>query len=148
MTGPGDTAEVPVEILTRLRSVCLALPETYEERAWVGTRWRIRTRTFAHVLPIESGWPPAHARVAAVDGPVTVMTFRAPIPEVEALSSAGHPFFRPQWGTNVLGMVFDAGTDWEQVAELLTESYCVMAPKKLAGKVSRPGEDLHPTSDM
>ena len=36
-------------------SLCLALPEAYEEEAWVGTRWRIRTKTFAHVLMIDRG---------------------------------------------------------------------------------------------
>ncbi|MCW2798958.1 MAG: hypothetical protein JWQ70_430, partial [Aeromicrobium sp.] len=41
--------EVPPEILDRLRPICLGLPEAYEEPAWTGTRWRVRTRTFAHV---------------------------------------------------------------------------------------------------
>ena len=43
----------------------------------MGTRWRIRKRTFAHVLTIEAGWPPAYARAAATDGPCTVLTFRS-----------------------------------------------------------------------
>jgi hypothetical protein len=64
--------DVPPEIVARLRAVCLGLPEAYEEQAWVGTRWRVRTRTFAHVLTVDAGWPPAYARAAATDGPVTV----------------------------------------------------------------------------
>jgi hypothetical protein len=56
-----------------------------------------------------------------------------------ALSNAGPPFFRPAWGSDVVGMVLGAGVEWEEVAELLTESYCVLAPKKLAGLVERPG---------
>ena len=48
------------------------LPEAYEEQAWVGTRWRVGTRTFAHVLAVDSGWPPAYARAAGSDGPLTV----------------------------------------------------------------------------
>jgi hypothetical protein len=36
-------------------------------------------------------------------------------------------------------MVLDDDTDWEEVRELVTESYCVLAPKKLvAGRRSRP----------
>lgn len=35
-------------------------------------------------------------------------------------------------------MVLDADVDWDEVAELLTESYCVMAPKKLVQMVNRP----------
>jgi hypothetical protein len=29
--------------------------------------------------------------------------------------------------------------DWTEVAELLTESYCVQAPQKLVRQVRRPG---------
>jgi hypothetical protein len=36
-------------------------------------------------------------------------------------------------------MVLDDHTDWEEVAELMTESYCVLAPKKLVALVDRPG---------
>jgi hypothetical protein len=34
-------------------------------------------------------------------------------------------------------MVLTDRTDWDEVAELLTESYCVLAPKKLVGLVRR-----------
>ncbi len=124
-----EYADVPPDIVAMLRSVCLGLPETLEEQAWAGTRWRIRKRTFAHVLTTDSA-----------DGPVTVMTFRSSGPELDALHSAGHPFFRPGWGTNVVGMVLDAGVERDEVAELVTESYCIMAPKKLVELVARPTE--------
>ena len=122
-----DYADVPAEVVAALRAICLGLPETVEEQAWAGTRWRIRTRTFAHVLTVDS---PA--------GPTTILTFRSSGPELDALWAAGHPFFRTGWGTNVVGMVIDAATDWDEVAELMTESYCVLAPKKLATLVERP----------
>lgn len=35
-------------------------------------------------------------------------------------------------------MVLDGQTDWDVVAELMTESYCVLAPKKLVALVDRP----------
>jgi hypothetical protein len=133
-----EAADVPAEIVARLRPVCLGLPEAYEEQAWVGTRWRIRTKTFAHVLTIDSGWPPAYARAAGDDGPITVLTFQAAGPELDALGNAGRPFFRPRWGRDILGMVLDAGADWDEVAELLTESYLILAPKKLAESVRPP----------
>jgi YjbR protein len=133
-----EYADVPLEIVTELRLVCLALPEACEESAWVGTRWRIRNRTFAHVLTVDSGWPPAYARAAGTTGPVTVLTFRSSGPELDALRSAGKPFFAPRWRAEEVGMVIDAGVDWNEVAELLTESYCVLAPKKLVELVNRP----------
>lgn len=135
MTGPGD---VPPEILDRLRPVCLGLPETYEEPAWVGVRWRIRSRTFAHVYLVDADHAAARARAAAADQPTCVLTFRSPGDEFAGLIAGGPPFFRPGWGTDVVGMVLDDGVDSDEVAELLTESYCVLAPKRLAALVDRP----------
>jgi hypothetical protein len=129
---------VPAEIVAELRSVCLGLPETYEEQAWAGTRWRIRGRTFAHVLEIESGWPPAYARAAETNGPSWVLMFRAAGPELDVLRSTGRPFFAPKWRADEVGMILPEGIDWKEVAELLTESYCVVAPKRLSESVDRP----------
>jgi len=133
-----ERPDVPLEVVAGIRAVCLGLPEAYEEPAWVGTRWRIRSRTFAHVLVVDAGWPPVYARAAGTDGPATVLTFRSSGPELDALGGARHPFFRPLWPPDMVGLVLDAGVDWDEVAELLTESYCVMAPKKLVELVDRP----------
>jgi hypothetical protein len=62
--------EVPREIVARLRSICLDLPEASEEPAWVGTRWSVRKNNFAHVLMIDAGWPPAYAKAAGASGPI------------------------------------------------------------------------------
>lgn len=136
-----EPAEVAVEILAVLRSVCLSLPEAYGEAAWVGTRWSVHRRAFAHVLKVEQGWPPAYARAAASHGPTTVMTFRSAGAELEALRGAGHPFFPPRWNANVVGLVLDAGVDWGEVGELVTESYSVVAPKRLARLVEGVPEE-------
>lgn len=121
------TDDVPADIEVRLRDRCLALPDAYEERAWVGTRWKVRTRTFAHVLGIEHD-----------AGLLVVLAFRAASEEFETLRHAGHPFFVLGWGRDAMGMVLDADTDWDEVRELVTESYCVLAPKKLIALVDRP----------
>ena len=121
MSGPAD---VPPEILDRLRPICLGLPETYEEPAWIGTRWRIRGRTFAHVYTVEDG----QCR----------LTFRSPGHEIDGLVAGGHPFAKADWGDNVIRMELDGDVDWAEVAELLTESYLLLAPKRLAALVERP----------
>lgn len=136
---PAEHLEVPPAVLTRLRPVCLGLPEAYEERAWVGTRWRVRGKTYAHVLRVAPGRPPVHAKEASVDGPGTVLIFRSRGAELAVLTNAGYPFYRPQWGPNVVGMILRADVDWAEVAELVTESYCVQAPLKLVRLVNRPG---------
>jgi hypothetical protein len=135
-----DRVDVPVAIRDRLRAVCLWLPETREEAAWVGTRWRVRTRTFAHVLAVADGWPPAYARASGADGPITVVMFRSSGPELAALLAAGPPFFATPWRADEVGVVVDerGDTGWNEVAELITESYCVVAPDKLTRLVVRP----------
>ncbi|MBM7494643.1 hypothetical protein JOD64_005865 [Micromonospora luteifusca] len=135
MSAPGD---VPPEILDRLRPICLGLPETYEEAAWVGTRWRIRKRTIAHVYTVDPDRQPVHARAAALDQPACLLTFRSPLDEIAGILATGHPFYKPDWGPNVMGMILDGDTDWEEAGELLTESYCVLAPKRLAALVGPP----------
>ena len=127
--------EVPREIVAKLRSICLDLPEAYEEAAWVGTRWSVRKKNFAHVLMIDAGWPPAYAKVADARGPICVLTFRSATAALDTPRFGRPPFFRPGWWPNIVGLVVDARTDWDEVAALLTTSYCVLAPKKLAESV-------------
>ncbi len=93
----------------------------------MGTRWMVRKRTFAHVLGVDAG-----------TGPLVVLSFRSSGEDLEALRHAGHPFFVLGWGRDAIGMVLDAATDWDEVREVLTDSFCVLAPKKLASLVDRP----------
>jgi predicted DNA-binding protein (MmcQ/YjbR family) len=122
--------DVPDEVGDRLRTICLDFPDAYEQQAWAGTRWMVRKKTFAHVLA-----------VARDEGdPDIVLSFRSGDEEAESLRRAGHPFFTLGWGRNAIGMVLDDSTDWDEVRELMTESFCVMAPKKLVALVDRPPE--------
>ena len=119
------------QIVARLRALCMLLPETHEEAAWVGTRWRIRKKTFAHVLEIRDGCPPAYAKAAHASGPLVVMTFRSPMVELNVHSFAQAPFFRPGWFADIAGMTLDSATDWDEVEALVAGSYAAMAPKRL-----------------
>ena len=123
------------EVLDRVRSICLALPETHEETAWTGIRWRIRTRTIAHLLVVADGRPQSHARALGHDGPATVLTFRTPAWEVDAFASMGDPYFYGGWGRDVVGIVITDDTDWDEVGELLVESFRVMAPKTVVSRL-------------
>ena len=117
--------EVPDGIVRRLRLACAHLPEAYEQAAYQGVRWRIRTSTLVHVLTVER------------DGlPLTYMTFHSAGEEHDALLAMGDPFF-PGWGAGLVAMVLreDGTTDWDEVKELLTESYCLLAPKKLVARL-------------
>lgn len=120
--------DVPDDVIDHLRAICALLPDAYEEPAWVGIRWRVRKKTFAHVLAIDDD---------GVDRRV-VLTFRSEGDELEVLRRAGPPFYELGWGRNALGVDIDDRTDWGELRELVTDSYCVMAPKQLAALVHRP----------
>jgi predicted DNA-binding protein (MmcQ/YjbR family) len=122
---------VPPDIEDRLRNMCISLPETYEERAWAGVRWMVRKKTFAHVLSIDQ----SRDGTSDTDS-LVVLAFRSSGEELEMLRQAGHPFFVLGWGRNAMGLVLDDATDWDEVRELTTESYRVMAPKKLRAHIN------------
>ncbi|MET1036936.1 MAG: MmcQ/YjbR family DNA-binding protein [Aeromicrobium sp.] len=132
--------DVPPELLDRVRSICLGLPETYEERAWVGVRWRVRQRTFAHLFTLGADSSSVLRGSFDLEGEATAVTFRVPADELRALSAAGPPFHYAGWGRDVMGMHLDATTDWVEVAEVLTDSYCLLAPQKLVARVDRPSD--------
>jgi hypothetical protein len=115
-------------MVRRIRRVLTALPECREEEAWVGTQWLVangsQRATVAHVFGGEDQ--------------LFRVTFRADPDEVMALQHLGAPYFRAGWGRNVVGLLLDDDTDWEELAELLTDSYCLQAPRELAAQVSRP----------
>jgi hypothetical protein len=122
------------EALEWARSVCLGLPGTYEEPAWVGTRWMVRKRTFAHVLEIVDGYPPSYSAAAATTGPTTVLTFRSSGHELDAIL-ARDAFFGPLWNRGDVGVRLGADADWDELAELVVESYRLRAPTSLARRM-------------
>jgi hypothetical protein len=123
--------EPAAEVVARLAATALTLPEAYEEDAWTGVRWRIRAKTFAHVMVAQAGFESSFRTITGVADPTTLLTFRAAGEELLALVHAGWPFYKPPWSPTIVGMVIDDDTDWDEVAELVTESYRCCAPQKL-----------------
>jgi YjbR len=81
----------------------------------------IRRRSFCLLVAVED----------SAGKPVTLLVLRADPDEREVLLSIGHPFFASRAGRDRIGVVLTDGTDWEEIRELVTESYRVLAPKKL-----------------
>ncbi len=115
---------VPEWMLARLRACVADLPGLREEDAWTGTCWRVGQATVAHVF----GGEDQRFRI----------TFRGEPDEVIAFEHLGGPYFRAGWGRNVIGLLLDEATDWQEVGELLTDSFCIQAPQHLAEQVLRP----------
>jgi len=133
---PNDARRgVPPGIVSRLRLICLELPNAREQCAWTGVRWNIGTKNFAHVVMIDGGWPPAYAKAAGNLGPVCVLTFRLGKEHCAAQRFRRDPFFRPVWFPNIAGVTIGMKTDWDDIELLVKDSYRVLAPRKLAALV-------------
>jgi hypothetical protein len=114
-----------------LRAACAGLPEV-EERAG-GEHGRhfaftVRKRTFAYFTDDHHG-----------DGRLA-LTVKVPPGEQRALvASEPERYFVPPYlgPRGWVGFRLDVGTpDWGEARELLVESYCLCAPKKLAAAVT------------
>ena len=110
-------APVPDVWLARVRDVMSTLPEVREERAWTGVRWLVRGANVAHLFGGEDG--------------LVRISFRAEMSEVPVFEHAGPRWFRVGGSGNVVGIVLDDDTDVEELAELLTDSWVVQAPREL-----------------
>jgi hypothetical protein len=120
--------EVPEDILDRIRTLCLALPEATSrvdecrdpERssAW---SFDIRRRSFCLLVHTED----SSGTLA------TVLVLRAKPIEREALLATGSPFFEALGGPDRIGLEITDNADWAEIRELLTDSYRTLAPKKL-----------------
>jgi hypothetical protein len=130
--GRGVRAGLPVEIApdieARVRALCLALPEVTvrvdESRSPARSTaysFDIRRRSFCLLVATKD----------VTGKPVPRLVLRANPDDREALLSLGHPYFTPRAGRPRLGVLLTDGTDWEEIRELVTESYRVLAPKKL-----------------
>jgi hypothetical protein len=107
--------------LSRIRAICLELPET-EEKPFGGhtsPAFRVRDKMFV---------------VVAEDQ--TSMTFKAP-EGVQAILINADPerFFVPKYvgSKGWVGARLDLARppDWEEMAEVIYESYCLIAPARL-----------------
>ena len=120
--------EVPEDIVERVRSLCLALPEVTVRVDESLTRARstahsfdIRRRSFCLLVAWEDSTGKALPRLVLRAGP----------DEREALLGIGQPFFASPAGRDRIVVVLTEDTDWEQIRELVIESYRILAPKKL-----------------
>jgi hypothetical protein len=119
---------VPSSPLTRLRKLCLALPEAHEVEAWGEPTFRVRNKLFAMHADANNhhgGGRPA-VWIKAAPGNQDLMVRTAP-----------DRFFVPPYvgPTGWVGVWLDRGVDWEELAELLRDAYRLTAPKRLLAKV-------------
>lgn len=106
--------------MDRLRRICLSLPEAYEKETWNSATFRVREKIFC---------------MGGHDPVAPSISMKATKEDQRALLAQGDPFFLPAYvghkgwiGVNLTG----PRVDWDEIAELVTESYRLVAPKRLS----------------
>ncbi|MGH3216175.1 MAG: MmcQ/YjbR family DNA-binding protein [Trebonia sp.] len=121
--------ELPEDIVERVSSLCLALPEV---TVWTDASL-VTARSTAHSFDIRRR---SFCLLVALQGPagqpVPLLVLRASPDERDALLSIGPPFYAPRAGRDRIGVRLTGDTDWEEIRELVIDSYRRLAPKKLS----------------
>lgn len=119
---------MPPSPLTRLRKVCLALPEAHEVEAWGEPTFRVKNKLFAM-------YASSHNHHGA--GSPCVWVKSTPTNQSFMVSNDPKRYFVPPYvGTSGwVGVKLVGRVDWTEVAELCRDAYALTAPKKLADKV-------------
>jgi hypothetical protein len=117
------------DVLDRLRALCLGLPEATEKISHGAPTWFVRKVfvTFAD----------RHH-----DDRVAFWCAAPPGVQEALVGSDPDRFFRPPYvgGRGWIGVYLDvAGVDWDEIAELVTDAYRTVAPKRLAARLGEAG---------
>lgn len=121
--------------MQKLRSICLQFPEAYEQETWNAPTFRVREKIFVK---------------AGSDGTSDVAWCKA-LPGVQEMLVTADPahYFVPPYlgGRGWIGIRLQDHVDWDDVMDLVEESYRLVAPKMLAGQIdpaemiSLPGKE-------
>ena len=133
-----STVDIKPEYLDQVRQICLDLPAACEKETWGHPTFRVRDKIFASIGFGDGATDFSLDRGGAEGAvPVVAMTMKSTHDEQGGLLARGLPFFRPKYvGKNGwIGIVIGDKTDWVEVEELILDSYCLVAPKKLARKL-------------
>ena len=120
---------MPPSPLTRLRKLCLALPEAHEVEAWGEPTFRVRNKLFATYASAGNhhgaGRPAVWCKAPKGDQDLLVR-------------GAPDRFFVPPYvgPSGWVGVWLDGKANWAELAELLREAYRITAPKRLAALLS------------
>jgi len=128
---------MPPRPLTKLRRLCLALPEATEVEAWGAPTFRVRGKIFA--MFSEKGDQHSGGRHG-----VWIKSVR----EQQQLMLRNDPtrfFYPPYTGpAGWIGVYLDNDPDWEEVDNLLRDGWRMIAPKRLAKQFDHPDAPVAP----
>jgi len=119
---------MPPRPLTRLRKLCLALPEAHEVEAWGEPTFRVRNKLFAMYAAAGNhhgaGRPAVWWKASRMNQSMMV--------EAEPDRFFVPPYVGPSgW----IGVWLDAAVAWGDLDDLLRDAYVLVAPKRLGALV-------------
>lgn len=115
------------DALTRLRDVCLALPEVSERPSHGSPAWFVRgKKTLAMYLDDHHG-----------DGRLAIWCPAPPGVQEALVAEEPDRFFKPPYvgHRGWLGVRLDRDLDWDEVAGIIEDAYRVVAPKRLVAQL-------------
>jgi hypothetical protein len=124
---------MPTRPLSRVRKLCLALPEAHEVEAWGEPTFRVRNKMFAtfasrashHGAGRDSVWVKATAENQ----------------QLLVQSDPDRYFVPPYVGpSGWVGVHLDDDVDWDDVRDLLEDGYRMIAPKRLLLQLDESAE--------
>jgi hypothetical protein len=114
------------DALSRLREICLALPEAHEVETWGEPTFRVRNKLFA----MHSSAGTHHGR-----GRPGVWIASTHVTQDLVLRARPDRYFSPPYvgPSGWIGAWLDKNPLWGEITELLRDAYRLKAPKRLAG---------------
>ena len=111
------------DALERLRDICLAFPEASEQGGVGRPTFKVRQKIFAmrHLM----------------DGRLSVWLKAPPGAQGALIQTSPDIFFMPPYvgRHGWVGAFLDADLDWDQLADLIEDSYRMTAPKRLVAQL-------------
>lgn len=124
--------EIPKDIFARVSTLCLALPEVTVRV----DESRIRQRSTAHSFEVRRR---SFCLLVATEDPcgkpALRLVLRVHPDDRTALVSLGDPYVASRAGRDRIGVMLSGGTDWDEICQLVIESYRLLAPKKLCARL-------------
>jgi hypothetical protein len=113
--------------LDRVRALCLALPEATEKVSHGEPTWFIR-KVFVSFADRHH------------DDRVALWCAAPPGAQRARVAADAEHYFVPPYvgGRGWLGVYLDVQVDWDEVAEVITDAYRHVAPKRLVALLDRP----------
>jgi predicted DNA-binding protein (MmcQ/YjbR family) len=117
-----------MDAIERLREICLAFPEATERETWGEQTFRVREKIFAMAGTGSGRWRMSCKARRGM--------------QAALIGSDSERFFVPPYvgpkgwiGIELEAGPDGAGPDWDEVADLIEESYRMTAPKRLAAQL-------------